>query len=70
MGDDLANYMGDDLTKLRQDHPEWTIGSVWMAAGSGPDARRLWASRGDVRLSAWTAAELDRDIRRAEQVWS
>ena len=70
VGNDLANDMGDDLAKLRRDHPAWTIGSVWASAGSGPDARRLWASRDGVMLSAWTAAELARGIRRAEQASS
>jgi len=41
-----------------------------VIAGSGPDARRLWASRDGVLLSAWTAAELARDIRREEQASS
>jgi alkanesulfonate monooxygenase SsuD/methylene tetrahydromethanopterin reductase-like flavin-dependent oxidoreductase (luciferase family) len=59
--------MGDDLAELRHDHPAWNFGSVWVSAGSGPDARRLWASRGGVLLSAWTADELARHIRREEQ---
>jgi hypothetical protein len=59
--------MEDDLAKLRQDFPAWNFGSVWASAGSGPDARRLWASRAGVLLSAWTAAELARDTRREEQ---
>ena len=67
VGDELASEMDDDLTKLRRDHPAWNIGSVWATAASGPDARRLWASRDGVLLSAWTAAELARDIRREEQ---
>ena len=67
VSDDQTSGMGDDLAKLRHDHPGWDIGSAWASAGSGPDARRLWASRGGVLLSAWTAAELARAIRRAEQ---
>jgi hypothetical protein len=70
VSDDLTNFTGDDLAKLRQDHPAWNIGSVWASAGSGPDARRLWASRDGVLLSAWTAAELAREIRREEQASS
>jgi len=62
--------MTDDLTKLQQEHPAWKFGSVWVSAGSGPDARRLRASRDGVLLSAWTAAELARDIRREEQASS
>jgi len=59
--------MGDDLVKLRQDYPAWDFGSVWVAAASGPDVRRLWASRDGLLLTAWTAAELARDIWREEQ---
>ena len=70
VSDELAHDMEDDLTKLRRDHPAWKFGSVWATAASGPDARRLWASRDGVRLSAWTAAELARDIRRADQARS
>jgi hypothetical protein len=64
---DLASGMDDDLAKLRRDHPAWKIGSVWASAASGPDARRLWASRDGVMLSAWTAAELACAIRRVQQ---
>ncbi len=56
----------DDLTQLRRDHPSWNFGSVWASAASGPDARRLWASRDGMLLSAWTAAELARGIQREE----
>ena len=59
--------MSDDLTKLREDYPAWNFGSVWASAASGPDARRLWASRDGVLLSAWTAAELARNINREER---
>jgi hypothetical protein len=54
--------MTDDLTKLREEFPAWQFGTVWPTAASGPDARRLWASRDGVLLSAWIAAELARDI--------
>ena len=60
----------DDLAMLRQDYPAWEFGSVWITAASGPDARQLWASRDGVLLSAWTAAELAREIRRMEQASS
>ncbi len=65
-----TRLMGGDLAQLRQDYPAWNFGSAWASAGSGPDARRLWASRDGVLLSAWTAAELAREIRRAEQASS
>jgi hypothetical protein len=34
---------------------------------TGPDARRLTATKDGVLLTAWTAAELARDIRWEEQ---
>jgi hypothetical protein len=57
----------DDLAKLRKDYPGWNFGSVWASAASGPDARRLWASRDGMLLSAWTAAELARVIRQEDK---
>jgi hypothetical protein len=36
----------------------WRFGTVWASAASGPDKRRLYASRGTTLLTAWTAAEL------------
>jgi len=57
----------DDVTRLRREYPGWQIGTVWATAASGPDARRLTASREGVLLTAWTADELARDIRREEQ---
>jgi len=56
----------DDLTKLRRDHPGWQFGTVWASAASGPDKRRLWASRNGILLTAWTAAELAQDITRED----
>jgi hypothetical protein len=57
----------DDVARLRREHPGWQIGTVWATAATGPDARRLTATREGVLLTAWTAAELARDIRREEQ---
>jgi hypothetical protein len=57
----------DDLAKLRKDHPGWNFGTVWASAASGPDARRLWATRDGMLLSAWTAAELARNIRQEDK---
>jgi hypothetical protein len=54
----------DDLAVLRQEHPGWNFGTVWTTVNSGPDKRRIWASRNGVMLSAWTAAELTADINR------
>jgi hypothetical protein len=58
--------MEDDLQQLREEFPGWRIGSVWATAASGPDVRRLWASRDGITVSAWNAAELAADIRREE----
>jgi alkanesulfonate monooxygenase SsuD/methylene tetrahydromethanopterin reductase-like flavin-dependent oxidoreductase (luciferase family) len=46
----------DAIEQLRRAHPGWQISSVWITAASGPDRRRFWASRGDVFISAWSAA--------------
>ena len=62
--------MTDDLARLRRGHPSWNFGSVWATAASGPDARRLWASRNGVLLTAWTSAELAQDIDRKERAAS
>lgn len=54
----------DDLAWLRQEHPGWNFGTVWTSVNSGPDRRRVWASRNGVILSAWNAAALAEDINR------
>ena len=59
--------MNDELAKLRKDYPGWNFGSVWASAASGPDARRLWATRDGMLLSAWTAAELGRNIQKEDK---
>jgi hypothetical protein len=53
-----------DLAALREEFPAWTFGTVWTSAASGPDSRRIWATRDGFLLSAWTAPELAADIRR------
>ena len=55
------------MARLRREHPGWLIGTVWATAATGPDARRLTATSEGILLTAWTAAELARDIRREEQ---
>jgi hypothetical protein len=57
----------DDVARLRREHPGWQIGTVWATAASGPDARRLTATREGILPTAWTAAELARGTRREEQ---
>jgi hypothetical protein len=56
-----------DLDKLREQFPDWRFGTVWATAATGPDARRLWATRDGITLTAWNAAELSQGIRREEQ---
>jgi hypothetical protein len=50
----------DDLGQLRATFGDqgWTFESQWVAAGSGPDQRRLHARKGDVTLSAWHIDDL------------
>jgi hypothetical protein len=56
-----------DLDMLRQKHPGWQFGSVWASAASGPDARRIYATRDGRLITAWTAAQLAAAIRGEEQ---
>jgi hypothetical protein len=53
-----------DLTHLREQFPGWRFGTVWASAASGPDRRRVWASKDGILLTAWNAAALAADIRR------
>jgi len=55
-----------DLDDLREQFPGWRFGTVWASAASGPDKRRLWATRDGITLTAWNSAELAMDIRREE----
>jgi len=55
-----------DLEQLRATFPDWAFESQWVAAGTGPDQRRLHARKGDVTLSAWHAEDLAAGIRREE----
>lgn len=54
-----------DLADLRKEFEGtgFTFGSVWASAGSGPDARRLYASRGTALITTWSAAELRMRVR-------
>jgi hypothetical protein len=60
----MAADIPNDVRSLREQFPGWTFGTVWASAASGPDARRIWASKDGFLLSAWTAAELAAEIRR------
>jgi hypothetical protein len=52
----------DDLTQLRERFPGWEFGRLWITVSNGPDKRRLWASRGAIFLSAWSAAALAAEV--------
>lgn len=55
-----------DLDQLQRDYPRWRFGTTWATVNTGPDVRRLTATRDGILLSAWTAAELAHEIRREE----
>jgi hypothetical protein len=61
--------LSSDLAGLRREFEGsgWRFSSVWASAGTGPDARRLTATRGTVLLTAWTGAELRMKIRAEER---
>lgn len=58
--------VADDLSQLREEFPSWRFGTVWATAASGPDQRRIWATRDAVTVTAWNAAELAQKVRREE----
>jgi hypothetical protein len=58
--------VSSQIDRLRQAHPLWAIGSVWTSAASGPDARRLTATREGIQVYGWSEAELSRKIGDAE----
>ena len=51
--------ISSDLADLRKEFEGsgFTFGSVWASAGSGPDARRLFASHGALLITSWSAVE-------------
>jgi hypothetical protein len=57
--------ISSDLADLRKEFEGsgFTFGSVWASAAAGPDARRLFASRGTMLITSWNAAELRMRIR-------
>jgi hypothetical protein len=60
-----GDTFNSDLAGLREEFAGsgFTFGSIWASAAAGPDARRLYASRGGVLITSWTAAELRMRIR-------
>ena len=66
----MSYYSGmqqGDVEQLREVHPLWRIGSGWASAASGPDSRRLTASRDGIQVHAWTAEQLSACIAYEEQ---
>lgn len=61
-----------DIARLQAKHPQWRIGSVWATAASGPDKRRLTATREGIQVHAWTEAALSASIAYEERFngWS
>ena len=56
----VSDASRDDLAGLRAEFAGsgFRFGSMWASAASGPDARRVYARRDGVLLTAWTAPEL------------
>jgi hypothetical protein len=54
-----------DLADLRTEFAGsgFTFGTIWASAAADPDARRLYASRADMLITSWTAAELRMRLR-------
>jgi hypothetical protein len=57
---------GDDLDRLREQHPGWHIEAVWVPATSGPGATILTAVKGETILAAWNVIMLSQQIEQAE----
>lgn len=56
-----------DIDELAEQFPDWRFGTVWASAATGPDARRLYATKDGVTVTAWNRFELAADIRREER---
>jgi hypothetical protein len=63
---DTSSCPPGDLDQLRATFPDWEIEARWTVAGTGPDSRYLLAHKGDVTVSAWTAADLAAEMRRQD----
>jgi hypothetical protein len=55
-----AETISNALADLRSEFAAsgFRFGTVWAGAATTPDARRLYASRDGMLITAWTAAEL------------
>ena len=64
--DDTGHIKPSDVDQLREEFSSegWRISTIWASASSGPDKRRLAASRDGVLLTAWSRWELVEKIRR------
>ena len=60
-----AETLSNDLAALRNEFAGsgFSFGTVWASAGPTPHARRLYASRDSILITAWTAAELRARLR-------
>ncbi len=64
---DLPHTHGnDEMARLRTEFPHWSFGIHWQAAASGPDARTVFATLGDLVLSDRTAEGLAVKLRERE----
>lgn len=54
------------LAALRAKHPAWRFGTVWASASPSPHQRRLWATKDEILLTAWTAAQISHGIHHEE----
>jgi len=60
----IAEPSSGDIQRLQAQFGDqgWQFGTVWASGASDLDKRRLYATRGGVLLTAWTAEELTRNI--------
>jgi hypothetical protein len=65
---DIQHHEGNsELARLRAEFPHWSFGIHWQAAASGPDARTVFATLGDLVVSDLTAEGLARQLRERER---
>jgi hypothetical protein len=62
--DSMSDEVPEDVARLREDFPEWEIGTSWVCRASGTDVRSLWAARNGERVSALTEADLRAALRK------
>jgi hypothetical protein len=47
-----------DLDRLQEAHPLWFVTTVWTSVATGPDYRRIVATRGGVQVHGWDYEEM------------